>query len=193
MGVGGQGQLRGVRQLLGRELRRVDRNVAHDQAAGALPHRLRLLLLRVEEPDRDRVAVIHQRRVRLDRLAGAAGLEDTGQRADGPVGQSLAFQGLTALAGGGGRRGLREGLPRLRLQTEPEGLQVLVLRQLSAPLVDDPERDAQMVGDLRPVEVVGGEGTPTMRFSSRAMVTVSGSCSGTAASRKRFAKFGAGT
>ena len=36
-------------------------------------------------------------------------------------------------------------------------------------------------------------GTPTMRFSSRAIVVVSGSCRGTARSRNRCAKFGAGT
>ena len=73
---------------------------------------------------------------------------------------------------GGGRRGLGERLAGLRLQAQLQRLQVLVLGELAAPLVDDPEGDPQVVGDLRPVEVVGRRtGTPTIRCSSRASVT----------------------
>lgn len=88
----------------------------------------------------------------------APGLEDAAQRADRPVREARALHGLAARALGGGRCRLRDRLAGLRLEAQLERLQVLVLGEGPAPLVDDPERDLQVVGYAGQVEVVRRDG-----------------------------------
>src|SRR5690606_40617120 len=103
------------------------------------PQRAALLRLRLVHADGATVALVAERRVRLDVVARLPALVGAGQLADRPLGQAGAL-------GGGGR--LRQRPPDLAREAALQLVQVGALAEGAAPppgpVVHDAERDAQV-------------------------------------------------
>ncbi|MNZ79770.1 hypothetical protein D3C78_983810 [compost metagenome] len=120
-------------------------NVQQQQAARSLPHRLLLFLLAVEQTDRHAVFFIHQRRIRLHRIATAFLLIKLRQFAEAPDMQIALFQPIV--------RHRRQRFLHLVLQLELQCRQIFAFKQGFVFFTHHPECHLEVIGHLIPLPV----------------------------------------
>ncbi|MNT30124.1 hypothetical protein D3C72_1659030 [compost metagenome] len=121
-------------------------NVQQQQAARSLPHRLLLFLLAVEQTDRHAVFFIHQRRIRLHRIATAFLLIKLRQFAEAPDMQIALLQPIVCHR--------RQGFLHLVFQLQLQRGQVFAFQQGFVFFPHHPESHFKVIGHLFPLPVI---------------------------------------